>query len=167
MSHVPLTSALLVCHSLIRHLFLIRHLVLTHPCRVSVPPAYRTSARLPIMLPTASLPAIRILRPTPCHWSLPPNSSESRGDQAPDPITLSNEFDRTNSVMDLVNQLERAGFTDLAIIPVTLHTVVEVAESLEKEMREKQHDGMDLVVFQLCDGTGNASSESNERIQIL
>jgi hypothetical protein len=79
-------------------------------------------------------------------------------DQAADPITLSNEFDRTNAVIDLASQLDKAGFSDMAVVPVTLQTVVEVAESLEREMKEKQQEGMDLVVFQLCDGTGNTSS---------
>ncbi|KAK3828579.1 MAG: hypothetical protein J3Q66DRAFT_275363 [Benniella sp.] len=55
--------------------------------------------------------------------------------------------------MDLTRQLDKAGFNDIAVVPVALHTVVEVAESLEREMKEKHQEGMDLVVFQLCDGT--------------
>ncbi|KAG0232983.1 hypothetical protein BGW42_007796 [Actinomortierella wolfii] len=71
-----------------------------------------------------------------------------------DPITLCNEFDRTNAVNDLRHQLERAGFTDIDIVPISLRTVKAVIERISKEAREKRKSGQELVVFQLCDGTG-------------
>ncbi|KAI8361318.1 hypothetical protein B0O80DRAFT_360229, partial [Mortierella sp. GBAus27b] len=43
--------------------------------------------------------------------------------------------------------------TDISIVPVALPTVVEVAECLEREMKDKQGEQVQLVVFQLCDGT--------------
>ncbi|KAF9974658.1 hypothetical protein BGZ73_001881 [Actinomortierella ambigua] len=71
-----------------------------------------------------------------------------------DPITLCNEFDRTNSVNELRHQLERAGFTDIELVPISLRTAKAVVERLGKEAREKRKLGIELVVFQLCDGTG-------------
>ncbi|KAG0032111.1 hypothetical protein BGZ82_006682 [Podila clonocystis] len=70
-----------------------------------------------------------------------------------DPITLSNEFDRAQSVADLEDKLHKAGYSDVEIVPVSLDTVVAVADSLAKEMEEKRARNLDLVVFQLCDGT--------------
>ncbi|KAG0270343.1 hypothetical protein DFQ27_008358 [Actinomortierella ambigua] len=70
-----------------------------------------------------------------------------------DPITLCNEFDRTNAINDLRRQLERAGFTDIEVVPISLRTAKAVVERLSKEAREKRRLGHELVVFQLCDGT--------------
>ncbi|KAF9182847.1 hypothetical protein BGZ50_004657 [Haplosporangium sp. Z 11] len=70
-----------------------------------------------------------------------------------DPITLCNEFDRLRSIEDLSNQLEMAGFTDVAVVPISLETIAQVADALENEMKKKQEQNQDLVVFQLCDGT--------------
>ncbi|KAF9430323.1 hypothetical protein BGZ76_000882 [Entomortierella beljakovae] len=100
-----------------------------------------------------SAAAIRILRS--CRLgSCEPSSVSSPSEEVPlDPITLSNEFDRDQSIQDLITQLESAGFTDIAIIPVSLDTIVQVGEKLEKEMEERRWRDQDLVVFQLCDGT--------------
>ncbi|KAF9215293.1 hypothetical protein BGZ59_001778 [Podila verticillata] len=70
-----------------------------------------------------------------------------------DPITLSNEFDRENSIADLEDKLHKAGYSDVEIVPVSLDTVVSVADQLAREMEEKRARNLDLVVFQLCDGT--------------
>ncbi|KAG0339712.1 hypothetical protein BG000_001513, partial [Podila horticola] len=41
-----------------------------------------------------------------------------------DPITLSNEFDRAQSIADLEDKLHKAGYADVEIVPVSLSTVV-------------------------------------------
>ncbi|KAF8936244.1 hypothetical protein EDD21DRAFT_403546 [Dissophora ornata] len=114
------------------------------------------------MSTTIPLAAIRILRPMQGRRPLSSynlaaeatgGDSGDIGQGPTDPITLSNEFDRGEAVQDLKNQLEKAGFTDIDVVPVSIHTIVEVAEELEKEMKRKQGLGQDLVVFQLCDGT--------------
>ncbi|ORZ27115.1 hypothetical protein BCR41DRAFT_300385 [Lobosporangium transversale] len=105
---------------------------------------------------TVARAAIRILRPTQSRRKL---SGGSVHHQLPleldptDPITLSNEFDRTQSIQDLRGQLEKAGFTDIEVIPVSLETIDTVVDRLEKEMKSKQQHGQELIVFQLCDGT--------------
>ncbi|KAG0360650.1 hypothetical protein BG005_010233 [Podila minutissima] len=70
-----------------------------------------------------------------------------------DPITLCNEFDRAQSIDDLEDKLHKAGYSDVEVVPVSLDTVVAVADCLAKEMEEKRARNLDLVVFQLCDGT--------------
>ncbi|KAG0091955.1 hypothetical protein BGZ92_011218 [Podila epicladia] len=70
-----------------------------------------------------------------------------------DPITLCNEFDRAQSIADLEDKLHKAGYSDVGIVPVSLDTIAAVADSLAKEMEEKRARNLDLVVFQLCDGT--------------
>ncbi|KAG0257404.1 hypothetical protein BG011_003963 [Mortierella polycephala] len=109
------------------------------------------------------LAAIRILKPLPCQRPLSSDNvivmSVTGDHQAPladdpsDPITLCNEFNKIKSIEDLSNQLEMAGFTDVVVVPVSLETVAQVADALENEMKEKQEQDQDLVVFQLCDGT--------------
>lgn len=71
-----------------------------------------------------------------------------------DPITLSNEFDRMRAIEDLRDQLSMADFTDIEIVPISLGTTVEVSDALAKEMKTYNDRGQELVVFQLCDGTG-------------
>ncbi|KAK3846172.1 MAG: hypothetical protein J3R72DRAFT_434301 [Linnemannia gamsii] len=119
-------------------------------------------------MPTSvPLAAIRILRPLQGRRPLSHDSlaaSVNGGDQQQehehaiesdpdDPITLCNEFDRTNAVEDLRNQLARADFTDIEIVPVSLSTLVEVSDALAREMKTYNDRGQELVVFQLCDGT--------------
>ncbi|OAQ35997.1 glutathione synthetase ATP-binding domain-like protein [Linnemannia elongata AG-77] len=57
------------------------------------------------------------------------------------------------SIEDLRNQLLKADFTDIEIVPVSLRTIVEVSDALAKEMKTYNDRGQELVVFQLCDGT--------------
>ncbi|KAG9071050.1 hypothetical protein KI688_008593 [Linnemannia hyalina] len=113
------------------------------------------------------LAAIRILRPLQGHRPLSSNNlaalsniqqAEEEHDRAlqsgpTDPITLSNECDRTKSVEDLRDQLLKADFTDIEIVHVSLRTIVEVSDALAKEMKTYNDRGQELVVFQLCDGT--------------
>lgn len=48
------------------------------------------------------------------------------------------------------------GYTDIETVFVSLETIEEVSDELEREMVLKQ-GRQDLVVFQLCDGTGKKS----------
>ncbi|KAF9540261.1 hypothetical protein EC957_004463, partial [Mortierella hygrophila] len=119
---------------------------------------------MPSSIPLA---AIRILRPLQGHRPLSSNNlaalsniqqAEEEHDRAlqsnpTDPITLSNECDRTKSVEDLRDQLLKADFTDIEIVHVSLRTIVEVSDALAKEMKTYNDRGQELVVFQLCDGT--------------
>ncbi|KAK5816102.1 hypothetical protein F5H01DRAFT_293555 [Linnemannia elongata] len=119
---------------------------------------------MPSSIPLA---AIRILRPLQGHRPLSSNNlatlsnlqqAEEEHDRAlqsdpTDPITLSNECDRMKSIEDLRNQLLKADFTDIEIVPVSLRTIVEVSDALAKEMKTYNDRGQELVVFQLCDGT--------------
>ncbi|KAI1315254.1 hypothetical protein EDD11_001086 [Mortierella claussenii] len=113
------------------------------------------------MSAAASYPAIRILRPMPRRRKAPVEEGGQHGEQqeplldldSTDPIILSNEFDRTQSVQDLKNQLEKGGFMDIEMMPITLENIESVADQLEQEMKEKRELGQEMVVFQLCDGT--------------
>ncbi|KAF9927835.1 hypothetical protein FBU30_002838 [Linnemannia zychae] len=120
-------------------------------------------------MPTSvPLAAIRILRPLQGRRALTRDSlvAIAEGDQDPeqeharaiesdptDPITLCNEFDRTRAIEDLRNQLLKADFTDIEVVPVSLSTLAEVSDELAKEMKMYNDRGQELVVFQLCDGT--------------
>ncbi|KAF9286991.1 hypothetical protein BGZ68_002371 [Mortierella alpina] len=106
-------------------------------------------------MPTSvPLAAIRILRPVRVIVAEDGQPSNVPAQLDPnDPITLCNEFDRGQAVQDLTNQLKLGGFTDIDIVPISLDTVMAVADRLEKEMIKKRDHGQDLVVFQLCDGT--------------
>ncbi|KAF9360116.1 hypothetical protein BGX26_010458 [Mortierella sp. AD094] len=108
---------------------------------------------LKMLVPSA---AIRILRPTQSRRPLSCSNlaeAASTDQDSTDPITLSNEFGRTEGIEDLTRQLEIAGFTDIEVVPISLDTTVEVADMLGKEMEERRWRDQDLVVFQLCDGT--------------
>ncbi len=107
-------------------------------------------------MPTSvPLAAIRILRPFRVTVVEDGQPSAVPAELDPtDPITLCNEFDRGKAVQDLTNQLKLGGFTDIDIVPISLDTVVAVADRLEQEAIQKREHGQDLVVFQLCDGTG-------------
>ena len=123
------------------------------------------------------LAAVRILRPLQGHRLLSSNNlaalsniqqAEEEHDRAlysdpTDPITLSNECDRTKSIDDLQNQLLKADFTDIEIVPVSLRTIVEVSDALAKEMKTYNDRGEELVVFQLCDGTGKTRKKTVDR----
>ncbi|KAG0005504.1 hypothetical protein BGZ65_010939 [Modicella reniformis] len=104
---------------------------------------------MPTKVPLAT---IRILRPIRVvdHRCEATATIEDRKDpihqDSVDPIKLCNEFDRTPTVLDLKNQLEKAGFTDISIVLVALHTVVELVESIEMEMKDKRDQGMELIV---------------------
>ncbi|KAF8937100.1 hypothetical protein BGZ47_009188 [Haplosporangium gracile] len=116
---------------------------------------------------SVSLAAIRILRPLQGHRRLSSNNSaaltnvqqaEDEHDRAlqsdpTDPIILCNECDRTRSIEDLRNQLLKADFADIEVVPVSLRTIIEVSDALSKEMKTYNDRGEELVVFQLCDGT--------------
>ncbi|KAG0057742.1 hypothetical protein BGZ83_003640 [Gryganskiella cystojenkinii] len=108
---------------------------------------------MPTSLPLA---AVRILRPFQSHRALGgeiQNGHVPLDQDAKDPVTLTNEFDRTQAVEELESELIKAGFVDIEAVPVSMDTLVEVADQLEREMQEKLIHGQDLVVFQLCDGT--------------
>ncbi|GJJ73728.1 D-alanine-D-alanine ligase [Entomortierella parvispora] len=109
-------------------------------------------------MPTSTpLAAVRILRPTQSHRRL--TATDRSGGEVPldqdptDPITLANEFDRANAVVELQGMLHKGGFIDAEVVLVSLDTLVQVADDLEEEMKQKMALGQDLVVFQLCDGT--------------
>ncbi|KAF9943715.1 hypothetical protein BGZ70_005518, partial [Mortierella alpina] len=106
-------------------------------------------------MPTSvPLAAVRILRPFRVAIEEDGKPSTVPAELDPtDPITLCNEFDRGQAVQDLSNQLSLGGFTDIDVVPISLDTVVAVADRLEQEMIKKREHGQDLVVFQLCDGT--------------
>ncbi|KAF9096206.1 hypothetical protein BGX23_011798 [Mortierella sp. AD031] len=112
-------------------------------------------------MPTSvPLAAVRILRPLQGHRPLLGTNGESEHEHVvplesdpTDPITLCNEFDRTEAVEDLRNQLVKADFTDIEIVPVSLSTIVEVSDALAREMKTYNDRNQELVVFQLCDGT--------------
>ncbi|CAO3571207.1 unnamed protein product [Mortierella alpina] len=106
-------------------------------------------------MPTSvPLAAVRILRPFRVAIEEDGQPSAVPAELDPtDPITLCNEFDRGQAVQDLSNQLRLGGFTDIDVVPISLDTVVAVADRLEHEMIKKREHGQDLVVFQLCDGT--------------
>jgi len=120
-------------------------------------------------MPTSTpLAAVRILHPSQSQRPLAKDAPEGEVplDKDPtDPITLTNEFDRAGAVTELQEVLEKAGFIDVEIVPVSLDTLVQVADGLEEEMRQQMALGQDLVVFQLCDGTGNVDVRSRENIQ--
>jgi hypothetical protein len=121
------------------------------------------------------LAAIRILRPLQGHRLLSSNNLAdlANSQQQPeeehvhalesdptDPITLCNEFDRTRAIEDLRSQLIKADFTDIEIVPISLSTTVEVSDALAKEMKTYNDRGQELVVFQLCDGTGKTRKKT-------
>ena len=111
-------------------------------------------------MPTSvPLAAIRILRPFRVAVAEDGQLSTVPAQLDPtDPITLCNEFDRGQAVQDLMNQLKLGGFVDVDIVPISLDTIAAVADRLEQEMIKKREHGQDLVVFQLCDGTGKERS---------
>ncbi|KAF9205750.1 hypothetical protein BGZ49_003551 [Haplosporangium sp. Z 27] len=109
-------------------------------------------------MPEVTIPsiAIRILRPTqsqrPCSYSCLAVDAPVNEDIT-DPILLSNEFGRTEGIEDLTKQLGLAGYTDVEVVPISLDNIIEVADELEIEMKERHRENQDFIVFQLCDGT--------------